>query len=62
VAANAEAGAWPEPGALDPHELVCLEFGASCTGTFCPVFRVPVETMRENYLRATGRPTDPGEA
>lgn len=51
VAANAEAGKWPDPGDIDPHELVCLEYGESCTGELCPIFRLPVEKMRENYQR-----------
>lgn len=53
VVANAESGKWPESGQIDPHELVCLEYGESCTGSFCPVFSVPVQQMRENYERTT---------
>lgn len=51
VAADAEAGEWPEGGQPDPHGLVCLEYGESCTGAFCPVFRLPVEQMRRNYRK-----------
>lgn len=62
VAANADAGGWPDPGGADPHELICLEYGTSCTGTFCPVFQVPVDRMRQNYLRVTTAFDDPEEA
>lgn len=62
VAVDAEAGAWPDPGDLDPHELVCLEYGGSCTGTFCPVFRLPVEQMRQNYEKVSNGPLGPKEA
>lgn len=55
VVAKSEAGAWPDPGQVDPHELVCLEYGESCTGTLCPVFRLPVRQMRENYERTQDR-------
>lgn len=51
VVADAEAGEWPDNDRPDPHELVCLEYGESCTGAFCPVFRLPVEQMRQNYQK-----------
>lgn len=62
VVADAEAGAWPDQGELDAHELVCLEYGDSCTGAFCPVFRLPAEQMRKNYERATEKRPARGEA
>lgn len=62
VVADAEAGAWPDRGELDANELVCLEYGDSCTGAFCPVFRLPRDQMRENYERATEGRSTPEEA
>lgn len=62
VVADAEAGAWPDPGRLDPHALICLEYGETCTGTFCPVFQIPVEQMRKNYERIVSGPVGPKEA
>ena len=35
----------------DPHDLVCLEYGESCTGDMCPLFQVPSEKMRESLAR-----------
>lgn len=35
----------------DVHELVCLEYGESCTGDMCPLFDVPTEQMREAFRR-----------
>lgn len=62
VIADAAAGAWPETGSPDPHHLVCLEYGKGCTGSFCPVFQLPVEQMRRNFETLTGRSDDREEA
>jgi hypothetical protein len=35
----------------DPSDLVCLEYGESCTGDMCPLFDVPTEQMKENLER-----------
>ena len=35
----------------DPSDLVCLEFGESCTGDMCPLFDVPTEQMKQNLER-----------
>lgn len=40
----------PAPGE-DPHDLVCLEYGESCTGDMCPLFKVPTEQMRVKLAR-----------
>lgn len=37
--------------AYDPHDLVCLEYGESCTGDMCPLFDIPTEQMKENLRR-----------
>lgn len=62
VVAEAEAGEWPESGSPDPHHLVCLEYGDGCTGSFCPVFQLPVEQMRRNYEKSVERSEDREEA
>lgn len=38
----------------DPAELVCLEYGETCTGDMCPLFEVPTEQMRKNLVRLVG--------
>lgn len=43
------------PSAQDPTACICLEYGASCTGSLCPLFEVPTEQMEENYLREVAR-------
>lgn len=56
-----------EPEAVrpyDPSELVCLEYGDTCTGDLCPVFKVPTEEMKAKFEKleeAEGRsaPADP---
>ena len=48
---------WPgseDPLRPGPADLICLEYGESCTGDLCPLFEVPTEQMRENYLRVFG--------
>jgi hypothetical protein len=35
----------------DVSELVCLEYGETCTGDMCPLFGVPSDQMRENLRR-----------
>lgn len=40
-----------EPDTHDPSDLVCLEFGESCTGDMCPLFDVPTEQMKKNLER-----------
>lgn len=37
----------------DAHELVCLEYGETCTGDMCPLFAVPTERMKEAFERHT---------
>lgn len=47
------------PGPPDASELICLEYGESCTGDMCPLFDVPSEQMRRNLKRLldeTGQP------
>jgi len=51
VVARTEVGGSTDLADVDPQDLVCLEYGESCTGELCPVFRVPVRKMRENYER-----------
>ena len=46
-------------GPPDASELICLEYGETCTGGMCPLFDVPSERMRENLKRLldeTGQP------
>jgi hypothetical protein len=49
------------PGApdIESHpevsELVCLEYGETCTGDMCPLFGVPSDQMRENLRRLLER-------
>jgi len=45
----------------DVHELVCLEFGESCTGDMCPLFDVPTEQMREAFQRHEADGSDADE-
>lgn len=35
-------------GPPDVSDLVCLEYGETCTGDMCPLFGVPSEAMRDN--------------
>lgn len=35
----------------DASELVCLEYGETCTGDMCPLFQVPTGQMRDNLAR-----------
>lgn len=51
-----------EPGSPDVSELVCLEYGETCTGAMCPLFEVPTEVMREKLekLLENGRPEGRG--
>lgn len=35
----------------DVSDLVCLEYGETCTGEMCPLFDVPSDQMRENLKR-----------
>lgn len=42
-------------------DLVCLEYGESCTGDLCPLFDIPSEQMRKNLDRPReerGRPSE----
>lgn len=69
--ADARMGARPSVG--DCQALVCLEYGVSCTGAFCPLFDVPVlpedallaaqarRARRKRQLRQA-RPARPTEA
>lgn len=43
------------PSAQDPTACICLEYGATCTGSLCPLFEVPTEQMEANYLREAAR-------
>lgn len=38
-------------GPPDASDLICLEYGESCTGDMCPLFDVPSEQMKENLKR-----------
>lgn len=43
----------PVPGEPIPTDaMVCLAYGATCTGALCPLFGVPPETMKENLDRS----------
>jgi len=35
-------------------DLVCLEYGDTCTGDMCPLFHIPTEQMRENLAKLLG--------
>ncbi len=48
VLVKKEAPAWPSPEQLDPEDIVCLEYGETCTGSMCPLFDVPSEQMKKN--------------
>ena len=55
VMIKADATSGPD-GAVNPDDVVYLEHGETCgSGTVCPIFDVPSETMREKldeYRRA----------
>jgi hypothetical protein len=38
----------PETGEREA-EIVCLEYGASCTGAMCPLCEVPTEEMKRSF-------------
>jgi hypothetical protein len=39
------------PTAHDASNVVCLEYGDSCTGSMCPLFDLPTEQMQEALER-----------
>ena len=39
---------WPTPENVEAGEAVCLEHGETCTGSMCPLFDVPPDTMKNN--------------
>lgn len=39
----------------DPHDLVCLEYDETCTGDFCPLFKVPPEATSERHRNPPNR-------
>lgn len=43
VALRPDAGEHELPGPEDAHDLVCLDYGVRCTGSFCPLFSTPGE-------------------
>lgn len=48
VLVRREALAWPSPEQLDSTDIVCLEYGETCTGSMCPLFDVPSAQMKKN--------------
>ncbi len=48
VLVKRESAPWPSPEQLDPSDIVCLEYGETCTGSMCPLFDLPTERMKEN--------------
>ena len=52
-----EVGADP-----DVSDLVCLEYGETCTGDMCPLFNVPSDQMRENLKRLLEETGPQGES
>jgi len=48
VLVKKEAPSWPSPEQLDPGDIVCLEYGETCTGSMCPLFDMPSERMKTN--------------
>lgn len=39
----------------DP-EVICLEYGHNCTGSMCPLFKIPTEVLRERFERSGLKP------
>ncbi|MFQ5537192.1 MAG: hypothetical protein ACE5GJ_07035 [Gemmatimonadota bacterium] len=48
VVVRREAPPWPSEHQHDPADIVCLEYGETCTGSLCPLFDLPTEQMKEN--------------
>jgi hypothetical protein len=46
-----EDGSDPD-GAPHPSDVICLEFGSSCTGAICPLFDVPTGEMKARLMEA----------
>lgn len=40
----------------DPSDVVCLEYGDTCTGAVCPLFDVPTTEMEARLVAAGLRP------
>jgi hypothetical protein len=47
------------PGVGDCGALMCLEYGVTCTGAFCPLFDVPV-LPEDALLASRARSAAPG--
>jgi len=50
---------WTPPADAVPSDIVCLEYGETCTGSMCPLFDVPTERMKNSY-EAHRRATEEG--
>ncbi|MDT8435799.1 MAG: hypothetical protein RRA92_03490 [Gemmatimonadota bacterium] len=48
----------PDTGEAE-DEIVCLEFGETCTGAMCPMCDLPTDAMRESFEKHRDGAADP---
>lgn len=50
------------PADYPEDTLICLDYGAYCTGSMCPLFRIPTSEMKELLAAAGILEEDPSAA